>query len=111
MSNCVNCGLMIVPPGVTYAGMSCRCFTETGSRLDAELNAIRSRLQALEQNTVPSGGAKQKLDDYLPPVTKPIRVPREWDMRVMGDWLHPYDCKCDLGDPCEHVRVREVLDD
>jgi hypothetical protein len=98
MSNCVNCGLAIVPPGVAWAGMSCRCFTETGARLDAELDAIRSRLQALEQNTVPP--AKQK--------------PREWWLALDSEGIVLYTDdrpprSQNAGTKCIHVR--EVLDD
>jgi hypothetical protein len=95
----MNCGLAIVPPGATYAGMSCRCFTATGKRLDAELDAIRSRLQALEQNTVPSGSAEQK--------------PREWWIRPGSETADYYvykgenDALRNIG----YIRVREVLDE
>ena len=61
--------------------------------LIAQIDELRSRLQALEQNTVPAGSAKQK--------------PREWQMRVSEGRL-VYDAPCNC---CEHVRVREVLDD
>ena|SRR6185312_3717034 len=67
------------------------------SALRKENEELRSRLQALEQNTVPAGSVKQK--------------PREW-------WAFRPNAYCDF---CispskphayhELVRVREVLDD
>jgi len=66
--------------------------------LIAQIDELRSRLQALEQNTVPSGSAKQK--------------PREWLVRVWanGD-IQDINDRCFAVKPYRCIRVREVLDD
>ena len=65
--------------------------------LIAQIDELRFRVQALEQNTVPVGSAKQK--------------PREW-------WLDPQSARFFAApfsgftpDSTRYIRVREVLDD
>lgn len=74
-----------------------------GPTLREQIDELRSRLQALEQNTVPSREAKQK--------------PHEW---TLAAWRLPGSAIWNVGprgistpEPTERktIRVREVLDD